>query len=227
MHTVTQLVDDGAMPFHAQQLNEGDATFYQDDMDALSHVVPSPCALQDKFSSRSNVVCSFFTRVHGLFEVQEEPGARARLVAQPLFGNESPYYQPSAAAGLEAAAQPSAVALTQSNSTADNDNLQQSPTISGPAAQELYQLLNPLAPPHSHPHSPHQPPDPLAASPANKQAPAAELYVLHSPAVAKLIEGPGPVISSLRLQHGPVEAREQQSGCFNRTPAAAGLITPL
>ncbi|GFH32772.1 hypothetical protein HaLaN_32049, partial [Haematococcus lacustris] len=123
MHTVTRLADDGAMSFHAQQLSEGDAMFYQDDMDVLSHIVPSLCALQDEFIRKSNVVCSFFTRL-GLFEMQEEPGARARLVAQPQFGNESPYYQPSAAAGLEAAAQPSAVALTQPDSTADNDNLQ-------------------------------------------------------------------------------------------------------
>ncbi|KAL6756748.1 hypothetical protein V8C86DRAFT_3026648 [Haematococcus lacustris] len=180
----------------------------------------------------------------GLFEVQEEPSARARLVAQPQFGNESPNYQLSAAAGLEAAAQPSAVALTQPDSTADNGNLQQSPAISGPAAQELYQLLHPLAPTHSHPHSTHQPADPLAASPASNQAPAAELCILHSPAEAKLVEGPGPVISNLRLQHGPVDARKQQPGCFSRTPAAAilfpgtaldgatdthdaGLITPL
>ncbi|GFH33330.1 hypothetical protein HaLaN_32685, partial [Haematococcus lacustris] len=123
MHPVTKLVHDGAMTFHAQQLSEGDATFHQEDVDVSSHVALSLCALQDKFSSRSNVVCSFFTRL-GLLEVQEEPSARARLVAQPLFGNESPNYQPSAVAGLEAAAQPSAVALTQPDSTADNDNLQ-------------------------------------------------------------------------------------------------------
>lgn len=112
MHPVTQLVNDGAMPFHAQQLSEGDATFYQDDMDVLSHNVPSLCAPQDKFSSRSNVAGSFFTQLLGLLEVQEEPGARARLAAQPQFGNDSPKYPPSAAAGLEAAAQPSAMALT-------------------------------------------------------------------------------------------------------------------
>ncbi|GFH28625.1 hypothetical protein HaLaN_27149, partial [Haematococcus lacustris] len=124
MHPVTQLVDDGAMPVHAQQLSEGDAMFYEDDSVVEPHIAPSLCALQPIFSSRSNVAGSFFTRVLGLFEVHEEPGARARPVAQPKFGNESPCHQLSAAAGLEAAAQPSAVALTQPDSTADNDNLQ-------------------------------------------------------------------------------------------------------